>query len=85
MKVKNASLFGKFFLVVCGLTLSILKWCGVLPDADIGEIWKSMAFAYGIALGTVDINICRDSWTEKKESTTAQGLDENHVNESEEK
>ncbi len=66
MKVKNTSLLGKFFLVSCGLVLSILKWCGVLPNADIGEIWKAITFAYGIALGTVDFNICRDNWIENK-------------------
>lgn len=83
MKVKNTSLIGKFFLVACGLVLSILKWCGVLPDADIGEIWKSMIFAYCISLGTVDFNICRDNWIEVK--TPQVNQEEPEINVTEEK
>jgi hypothetical protein len=46
-----------------------LKWCGKLPEADVGEIWKSIAFAYGVGLGTIDFNICRDNWVENKGET----------------
>ena len=26
-----------------------------------------VGFAYGVGLGTIDFNICRDNWVEKKE------------------
>ena len=68
MKMKTVSLLVKIFLVAAGFTLSVLKWCGILPAGDIGEIWKSCAFAYGISMGTVDFNICRDNWIEGKET-----------------
>ena len=66
MKVKEESRLGKYILVIAGFTLSILKWCGVLPNADIHEIWYAVAFAYGVGFGTVDWNICRDTWQESK-------------------
>jgi hypothetical protein len=66
MKMKTVSLLVKIALVVAGFGLSVLKWCGILPDADVGEIWKSCAFAYGVSMGTIDFNICRDNWVESK-------------------
>lgn len=69
MKVKNTSMLVKFLLVLAGFALCILHWCGVLPDAEIKEIWYSISFAYGVSLGTIDFNICRDNWIESKEST----------------
>ena len=44
-----------------------MHWVGVLPEAEIKEIWLSIGFAYGVGLGTIDFNICRDNWVEKKE------------------
>lgn len=69
MKVKNTSLLVKIILTVAGFALCILHWCGVLPNAEIKEIWMSIAFAYGVSLGTIDFNICRDNWIEGKETT----------------
>lgn len=69
MKMKSVSLLVKIVLVVAGFGLCVLKWCGVLPAADVGEIWKSCAFAYGISMGTIDFNICRDNWVESKGET----------------
>lgn len=66
MKIKNVSLLVKVALVVAGFALCVLKWCGVLSSAEIKEIWMSCAFAYGISMGTVDFNICRDNWVESK-------------------
>lgn len=68
MKMKSVSLLVKIILIVAGFALCVLKWCGKLPDADVGEIWKSIAFAYGVGLGTIDFNICRDNWVESKEA-----------------
>ena len=67
MKVKNLSLIVKIILIVAGFALCILHWCGILPNAEINEIWRSIAFAYGVGLGTIDFNICRDNWVEGKE------------------
>ena len=67
MKVKNLSLIVKIILIVAGFGLCVLHWCGILPNAEISEIWRSIAFAYGIGLGTIDFNICRDNWVEGKE------------------
>ena len=67
MKVKDKSLLGKTIIVVIGFTLSILKWVGVLPGATITEIWAACGTAYGILLGTVDFNICRDNEAENKQ------------------
>ena len=69
MKMKTVSLIVKVGLVVAGFGLCVLKWCGVLPAAEVNEIWKSCAFAYGISMGTVDFNICRDNWVESKGET----------------
>ena len=66
MKVKDKSFLGKVIIVVVGFTLSILKWAGILPNATITEIWAACGTAYGILLGTVDYNICRDNETENK-------------------
>lgn len=62
MKVKDYSRIIKMFIVTCGLILCMLKWLSLLPNATVGEIWLSMSAAYGIALGTIDFNIIRDTW-----------------------
>lgn len=67
MKIKSVSLLVKILLICVGFGFCILKWFGKLPDADIKEIWYSVAFAYGVGLGTIDFNIIRDNWVEKKE------------------
>lgn len=69
MKIKTISMLLKIALVIAGFALSVLKWCGILPEGDVGEIWKACAFAYAISMGTVDFNICRDNWVEPKEKT----------------
>ena len=68
MKVKNFSLLGKIIIVVAGFTLSVLKWLNILPNATVGEIWAVCGSAYGILLGTVDFNICRDNEAENKQA-----------------
>lgn len=62
MKMKERSFLIKMVLVVFGFALCLAKWCGILPDASISDIWTSIAFAYGVGLGTIDLNIVRDSW-----------------------
>ena len=68
MKIKSLSLLVKIILIVLGFGMCVLKWAGVLPNANVQEIWYSVGFAYGVGLGTVDFNIIRDNWVEKKES-----------------
>lgn len=67
MKIKTLSLLVKILLILIGFGLCVLKWFGKLPDATVNEIWYSVAFAYGVGLGTIDFNIIRDNWIEKKE------------------
>ena len=67
MKVKSASMLVKIILIIAGFALCVLHWSGILPDAEIKEIWMSIGFAYGVGLGTIDFNICRDNWVENKE------------------
>lgn len=64
MKMKHLSLLVKIVLVVLGFGLCVLKWFGKLPEATVSEIWYSIAFAYGVGLGTIDFNIVRDNWIE---------------------
>ncbi len=73
MKVKEESRLGKYILVIAGFALSVLKWAGILPGADIKEIWYAVAFAYAVAFGTIDWNICRDTWQESKAAAKAEG------------
>ncbi len=68
MKMKSVSLLVKIVLIIAGFALCILKWFGKLPEADVKEIWLSISFAYGVGLGTIDFNICRDNWVESKET-----------------
>ncbi len=67
MKMKSVSLLVKIVLIIAGFGLCLLKWFGKLPEADVKEIWMSIGFAYGVGLGTIDFNICRDNWVETKE------------------
>lgn len=67
MKMKSVSFLVKIIMVIAGFVLCILKWTNTLPNATIQEIWFSIGFAYGVGLGTIDFNICRDNWIEKKE------------------
>ena len=66
MKNKDYSKWLKFALVLGGVIASVLKWFGVMGNASVGEIWEVVAFAYGISLGTMDLNILVDNLKEKK-------------------
>lgn len=66
MKIKNFSLLGKSILITLGFILCVLKWMGIMSGADIHEIWYCVGFAYGVGFGTIDFNICHDSWTKSK-------------------
>lgn len=70
MKNKEYSKLVKLIIVILAVVASVLKWFGVMGNATIGEIWEVAGFAYGISLGTMDLNIVKDSWTEKKSEVT---------------
>lgn len=66
MANKTYSKLGKLIIAATAFSLCILKWTNILPNASISEIWTSAGWCYGILLGTMDFNICKDNWTEKK-------------------
>lgn len=66
MKVKNYSLLGKLVIVIMSYALCVLSWLGFLPNATTFDIWAAGSMAYGLLLGTIDFNIVRDNWIEKK-------------------
>ena len=66
MKNKDYSKWVKLAIVVLAVVASVLKWFGIMGNATIAEIWQVAGFAYAIALGTMDFNIIKDNWTEKK-------------------
>ena len=66
MKIKNYSLLMKGVIVGVGFGLCVLKWFNIMPNATVTEIWGACGTAYGILLGTVDYNICRDNEVENK-------------------
>lgn len=68
MKNKDYSKWVKLALVLLALAASVLKWLGLMGNATIGEIWQVAGFAYAICLGTMDLNIVKDSWSKKDES-----------------
>lgn len=66
MRNKDYSKWVKLAIVVLAVVASVLKWFGIMGNATIAEIWQVAGFAYAISLGTMDFNIIKDNWTEKK-------------------
>ena len=66
MKVKEYSLTGKLVIVLVSYGLCVLNWLGFLPNATTMDIWAAGSMAYGLGFGTIDFNIIRDNWIEKK-------------------
>lgn len=75
MKVKTKSFLGKLAIVLVSYGMSVLHWCNLLPGATIQDIWGAGATAYGILLGSIDFNICHDSWVEVKQSVEGESED----------
>jgi hypothetical protein len=40
----------------------VLKWIGILPDADVSEICGAWAVVYGLGAGTIDANLIIDKF-----------------------
>lgn len=72
MKNKDYSKWLKFALVLLGMVASVLKWFGILGNASIAEIWQVIAFAYGVGLGTMDLNIIVDNFKESTKNDSTQ-------------
>lgn len=68
MKNKDYSKWVKLAIVLLAIVATVLKWKGYMGDATVGEIWQVAGFAYAISLGTMDLNITKDSWSKKDES-----------------
>lgn len=66
MKNKEYSKLVKLIIVLLATVGSVFKWLGFLPNATISEIWQVAGFAYAISLGTMDLNIVKDNFVEKK-------------------
>lgn len=64
-KIK-AKTISKIMKAVCAVGMpvcAILKWCGLLPLATIGEIVLLWASVYGVCAGTIDLNIIIEKFT----------------------
>jgi len=46
-------------IIVCG----VLKWCGVMPEAQVAEICFLWSAVYAIGAGTIDLNIMFDKFS----------------------
>ena len=63
VKAKTISKIMKAVCAVGMIVCAILKWCGLLPLATIGEIVLLWATMYGVCAGTIDLNIIIDKFT----------------------
>ena len=52
-----------------------MKWLGLLPNADIGEICIVWAVVYGLGAGTIDLNIIFDKFVNRKAEVSEEGED----------
>jgi hypothetical protein len=60
------------FIATGGLVVSaVLKWAGILPNSNAGEICLIWAVVYGIGAGTIDANIIIDKYTGGKNWNTS--------------
>ncbi len=60
---KSISKFFKFLAAGGVIVCAVLKWCGVMPEATVGEICVTWAAVYGIGAGTIDLNIMFDKFS----------------------
>ena len=61
----EAKSLSKLFKILAGaglLACSICKWCGLLPNATIGEICMVWSVVYGLGAGTIDFNLIVDKF-----------------------
>ena len=63
MHAKTISKIFKFVVPVGAVVCAVLKWCGVFPNATIGEICILWSAVYGLGAGTIDANIIIDKYT----------------------
>lgn len=61
----EAKSLSKLFKILTGaglLACSTCKWCGLLPNATIGEICMVWSVVYGLGAGTIDFNLIVDKF-----------------------
>ena len=63
VKAKTISKIFKFVAAVGIIACAVLKWLGIMPNANAGEICAVWAMVYGIGAGTIDINLMLDKFT----------------------
>lgn len=66
LKAKTTSLIVKIFVVAFMVTVAILKWTGVLPNASIQEI-VIIGGVCAAVFGDVSINTFADKFTGREE------------------
>ena len=62
LEAKTISKIFKFIAPAGAIVCAILKWCGILPQATIGEIGLMWSIVYGLGAGTIDANIIIDKF-----------------------
>ena len=62
LEAKNISKIFKFVTTLGVVVCAVLKWCGILPEATIGEIVAVWAAVYGLGAGTIDANLIIDKF-----------------------
>ena len=75
LTAKTISKIFKFVSTIGIIVTAILKWIGLLPNADIGEICIVWAVVYGLGAGTIDLNIIFDKFVNSKAEVSEEGED----------
>ena len=62
LEAKTISKIFKFVATLGVVVCAVLKWCGLLPQASIGEIIAVWSAVYGLGAGTIDANLIIDKF-----------------------
>ncbi len=64
----SAKSISKAFKVISGagiIVCAVLKWLGIMPNAEIGEICMMWSVVYALGAGTIDLNIFADKFSRR--------------------
>lgn len=61
MTAKTVSKRFKIILSLMLVTTFVLKWVGIIPDANASDIIACYLTAYALVAGTIDMNIMLDN------------------------
>ena len=75
LTAKTISKIFKFVSTIGIIATAIMKWLGLLPNADISEICIVWAVVYGLGAGTIDLNIIFDKFVNRKAEVSEEGED----------